>query len=114
MIGDVLIFLRDHLNTYLNAKSVQAPGGDTGEDKVVFVDGEKMDPITFKLDAVSILLINVEEDNTLRPADPFMAMSADGTHHKANPEIRMKMIVFRDIDAAVTPGIKEKDFRMSP
>ena len=76
MIGDVLIFLRDHLNTYLNAKSVQAPGGDTGEDKVVFVDGEKMDPITFLY--------------------------------------KVKMIVFRDIDAAVTPGIKEKDLRMSP
>jgi len=193
MIGDVLIFLRDHLNAYLNAQSVLSPGGDTGEDKVVFVDGEKMDPITFKLGAVSTLLINVEEDNTLRPADPFTVVSADGTHHKAKPEIRMnlyvlfvarfkqyeqglnylsqiiqhfqthrvldqhnapeisdrieqlnmelitlpfseqnemwnalrttyhpsvlykvKMIVFRDIDATVMPGIKEKDLRMSP
>jgi hypothetical protein len=193
MIGDVLIFLRDHLNGYLNAQSVMTPGGDTGEDKVVFVDGEKMDPITFKLGAVSTLLINVEEDNTLRPADPFAVVAADGTHRKAKPEIRMnlyvlfvarfkqyeqglnylsqiiqhfqthrvldqhnapemndrieqlnmelitlpfseqnemwnalrttyhpsvlykvKMIVFRDIDATVMPGIKEKDLRMSP
>jgi len=193
MIGEVLIFLRDHLNAHLNAQSVLTPGGDTGEDKVVFIDGDKMDPITFKLGAVSTLLINVEEDNTLRPADPFTVVSADGTHRKAKPEIRMnlyvlfvarfkqyeqglsylsqiiqhfqthrvlnphnapemsdrieqlnmelitlpfseqnemwnalrttyhpsvlykvKMIVFRDIDAAVMPSIKEKDLRMSP
>ena len=193
MIGEVLIFLRDHLNAYLNAQSVLARGGDTGEDKIVFVDGDKMDSITFKLGAVSTLLINVEEDNTLRPADPFTVVSTDGTHRKAKPEIRMnlyvlfvarfkqyeqglnylsqiiqhfqthrvldqhnapemsdrieqlnmelitlpfseqnemwnalrttchpsvlykvKMIVFRDIDAAVMPGIKEKDLRMSP
>ena len=93
MIGEVLIFLRDHLNAYLNAKSVLTPGGDSGEDKVVFVDGEKMDPITFKLGAVSTLLINVEEDNTLRTADPFTVVSADGTHRKAKPEIRMNLYV---------------------
>jgi hypothetical protein len=193
MIGEVLVFLRDHLNAYLNASSVLTPGGDTGEDKVVFVDGEKMDPITFKLGAVSTLLINVEEDNTLRLSDPFTVVSADGSHRKAKPEIRMnlyvlfvarfkqyeqglrylsqiiqhfqthrvlnqhnapemsdrieqlnmelitlpfseqnemwnalrttyhpsvlykvKMIVFRDVDAAVMPEIKEKDLRMSP
>jgi len=27
---------------------------------------------------------------------------------------KVKMIVFRDIDAAVMPGIKEKDLRLSP
>jgi hypothetical protein len=92
MIDKVLIFLRDHLNAYLNAISGLTPG-DSGEPKVVFIDGDKMDPITFKLGAVSALLINIEEENAIRPADPYSAVSADGTHRKAQPEIRMNLYV---------------------
>lgn len=92
MINEVLIFLRDHLNAYLNAKSGLTPG-ESGEDKVVFVDGEKMDPITFKLGAVSALLINIEEENTLRPADLYTAVSANGTRRKVQPDVRMNLYV---------------------
>jgi hypothetical protein len=30
-----------------------------------------MDPISFKLGAISAVLINIEEDNTLRGPDPY-------------------------------------------
>jgi hypothetical protein len=92
MISEVLIFLRNHLDAYLKAKS-GLTAGDPGEPKVVFVDGEKMDPITFKLGAVSALLINIEEENTLRPADPYTRVAADGTRRKVNPDIRMSLYV---------------------
>lgn len=92
MISEVLIFLRDHVNTHLNAKSGLTPD-ESGEDKVVFVNGEKMDPITFKSGTVTALLINIEEENTLRPPDPYTAVSADGTRRKVQPEIRMNLYV---------------------
>ena len=92
MLNDVLVFLKNHLNNHLNAASGWV-GGDSQEDKVVFIDGEKMDPIVFKLGAVSVLLINVEEENTLRAADAFASMSASGAPQKVNPEIRMNLYV---------------------
>ena len=92
MIGEVLVFLKDHLNDTLNAAS-DWTSGESREDKVVFVDGEKMDPIVFKLGAVSALLINVEEDNTLRAADQYAAVSADGAAFKVQPEIRINLFV---------------------
>jgi hypothetical protein len=92
MISQVLIFLRNHLNDCLNAQFDGAPG-ESREDKVVFVDGERMDPITFKLGAITTLLINVEEDNTLRPSDRYAASAPDGGSLKVQPEIRMNLYV---------------------
>src|SRR5215831_11454132 len=65
MISEVLLFLKNHLNAYLSTKSGWSPETSQAE-KVVFIDGEHMDPISFKLGAISALLINIEEDNTLR------------------------------------------------
>lgn len=90
MIGDVLVLLKDRLNTYLN--SGLSPE-DSAEDKVVFVDGEKMDPMSFQLGAVSVLLINVEEENTMRPPDLFARTLADGTRQRVQPEIRLNIYV---------------------
>ena len=92
MLNDVLVFLKDHLNHHLNARSGWV-SGESQEDKVVFIDGEKMDPIVFKLGAVSVLLINVEEESTLRPADAFAGMSSSGAPQRVNPEIRMNLYV---------------------
>ena len=79
MIGEALVFLKNQLNAYLNS------GWDpdeSPEDKVVFVDGEKMDPVSFRLGAVSVLLINIEEENTLRAPDQYKRMSPDGASHR--------------------------------
>lgn len=90
MIGEVLVFLKNHLNAYLQARSGGASGEPTG-DKVVFVDGDKMDPITFQLGAISMLLINVEEERTLRAADPYTRVTAAGVRQKVQPDIRMNL-----------------------
>lgn len=92
MIGRVLVFLRNHLNECLNARFGGAPG-ESREDKVVFVDGEKMDPITFKLGAVTTLLVNIEEDNTLRPSDRYATTTRDGASMKVQPEVRLNLYV---------------------
>lgn len=92
MINKALGFLKSHLNDYLNAQS-DWTSGESREDQVVFVDGEKMDPMTFKLGAVSLLLINIEQEKTLRPADRYAATSADGSSLKVQPTIMMNLYV---------------------
>jgi hypothetical protein len=59
---------------------------------VVFVDGEK-DPLTFKLGAVTLLLINVQEEPTLRAPDRYSRVAADGTRQSVRPELRMNLYV---------------------
>ncbi len=88
MIGDALVFLRDQLNQHLAA----APG-ESREDPVVFVEGDKMDPLEFKLNAVSALLVNVEEETVLRPADPFRRSLDDGTLVAVSPPLRLNLYV---------------------
>lgn len=90
MIGDVLVLLKNRLNHSLNAGLSPE---ESIEDKVVFVDGEKMDPLSFQLGAISILLINVEEENTLRPPDLYVKTLADGTRQRILPEIRLNLYV---------------------
>lgn len=94
MISQVLVFLKQRLNDDLKAKSGWMPDEPSvGEDKVVFVDSEQMDPIIFKLGAVSLLLINVEEDNLSRAPDPYSRIAPDGTRQSVKPDIRLNLYV---------------------
>lgn len=91
MIGGVLGFLRKRLDDYLRAEL----GGD-GEpiaDKVVFVEGDKLDPLSFPEGAVSELLINVEEDRVLRSADPYLRVAEDGKPQRVQPDLRLVLYV---------------------
>lgn len=89
MLRDPLVFLRDHLNAHLATQLGWDPE-ESQEDKVVFLDGQNMDPIPFKLDAVSAsaLMINLEEDNTLRAPDPYVRTEANGTRRCGTPYAR--------------------------
>ncbi len=82
--------MKNRLNTYLNSGSNP---DESHEDPVVFLDGQNMDALTFKLGAVSVLLINIEEENALRAPDRYMRMSPDGTRQKVHPEIRLNLYV---------------------
>lgn len=91
MIREALTFLKDHLNGHLSAQSGLSLGEI--EDRVVFLDGEKIDPITFKLGAITCLMINVEEEKTLRAADPYVRVDANGTRQRVQPDIRINLYV---------------------
>ncbi len=90
MIDVALKFLRDELNT-----SFKDAGSNGGEpDVVAFVPGDKIgDTVGFTLGQVSLLLVKIEEDNTLRSADPYAAVAPDGTRQRVNPEIRLNLAV---------------------
>lgn len=91
MIGRILVYLRKQLDGYLHAQ-LAAPGDDPAADKVVFLDGDKMDPISFQEGAVSELLINIEEERQLRAADPYAGLQ-DGRLQRKQPDLRLVLHV---------------------
>ncbi len=91
MISEALVFLKDLLNEHLCAQAGQTLG--EAEDKVIFIDGENLDPITFKLGAITCLLVNIEEEKVLRLADPYVQLRTDGAKVRVQPDIRMNLYV---------------------
>ncbi len=91
MISEALVFIKDLLNEHLCAQAGQTLG--EAEDKVIFIDGENLDPISFKLGAITCLLINIEEEKVLRLADPYVQTRTDGAKVRVQPDIRMNLYV---------------------
>jgi hypothetical protein len=92
MIGKVLACLRKRLADYLRVELAEG-GDDPVADRVVFVDGDRMDPISFQDGAVSELLINVEEERLLRAADPHFRVQDDGKPSRKQPDLRLALYV---------------------
>ncbi|MEZ4731484.1 MAG: DUF4255 domain-containing protein [Caldilineaceae bacterium] len=90
MISETLSFLKDQLNNFLSAGQSD---NESHEDPVVFVDGEKMDPLSFRLGALSLLLINIEEEKLLRPPDRYRRTAADGTHYQVHPPLHLNLYI---------------------
>ena len=90
MINDVLVFLKNSLNAYL---SLGGPPHDPQEDQVTFLVGQNMDSLNFKLGTVSVIMINLEQENALRPPDLYTRTLPDGTAQKVQPEIRLNLYV---------------------
>lgn len=90
MIGEVLSFLRRKLDDELRTGSED----ESAAEKIVFVDGDKMEPLQFKLGAVTLMLINVEEERTLRAADRYIQRNGDGSVSPSFPDIRLTLHVF--------------------
>lgn len=104
MIGKVLVCLRKRLDDYLRAQ-LASPSDHPTADKVVFLDGDKMDPLTFQDGAVSEVLINVEEERLLRAANPYLRFQDDGKPLRKQPDLRLVLHVlfvarFRQYDMA--------------
>jgi hypothetical protein len=89
MIDDAIVFLKNQLNRSLR----DLPGVGPGEDKVTFVSGAQMDPISFKPEAITALLINLEQENNLRAPDLFAGVDANGVRQKVRPEIRLNLLL---------------------
>jgi len=105
VIDQAMVLLRNTLNAHL---TLAVPGQDaSAEDAVVFLDGDKTDPISFRIGAVTMLLINVEQEPILRAANPYLRTGADGTSHQSRPDIRLNLRVlfvarFKQYEQALT------------
>lgn len=90
MIDEALLFLRESLNTYF---SVASSSGEPHEELVTFPEGQQTDSVSFKVGAVSLLLINIEEENIGRAPDPYSRISASGIRETVVPDIRLNLYV---------------------
>lgn len=88
MIDETLRFLRQHVDERLRVDA----GGSRDEaagDKVVFLDGDKLDPVSFQPNAVTLVLLNLEEERLLRGADPYSRVGERGATLRVQPELRL-------------------------
>ena len=87
MIDEVLVMLKDKLNAYFRLKA------DVQEDKVAFVDGSKTDPLSIPLNNVVPLLMNIEEEKALRPANRYEGLVIDGLQTRSYPALTLNILV---------------------
>ncbi len=90
MLNDVLVFLKNSVNTYLAARTIQA---GAQEDQVNFLDGQSIDALGFKPNSLSLLMLRLEQENTLRPPDLYSRSQPDGSVLKVHPEIKLNLYV---------------------
>jgi hypothetical protein len=90
MIGEVLVFLKNQLNDYI--KPIRGHDG-TQPDPVDFIQGDSTDPVTFKSGAISVLLINIEQENILRAPDLYRRTTPNGTQQNVQPDVRLNLYV---------------------
>lgn len=92
MLRDVLQLLRERVNDHLRTTAGWRPT-DTALELVDFPGCERVDLPDIKLEKVTLFLVNLEEDHTLRPADPYHRPSPDGTTEQVQPPIMMNAYV---------------------
>ena len=92
MIGEVLVLMRDQLNAYLREQAGNV--ASNAEDKVQLLDASGVaDAVEFKVGKVTALLINIEQEQLLRPADAFHRQMPDGSSQRVQRELRLNLYV---------------------
>ena len=87
MIDETLTFLRDHLNDHL----LSLIASEDPQDVIVFGDPTRHDMFDLPKDAVTLVLLNVEEDRSVRRDNPFTKTLLDGTVVKVQPDISLNL-----------------------
>ncbi|HHG85872.1 MAG TPA: DUF4255 domain-containing protein, partial [Bacteroidetes bacterium] len=87
MIDNALKVIRTKLNTYF--KNL----GEAMDDKVVYIDTNQTDTAVFANNKVSLALINIEEERTLRQPDQWGGHQVNGLVIGKNPEIRIQLLL---------------------
>jgi hypothetical protein len=92
MISELLVLLKDAVNDHLSASS---GWGSTQPDhgQVVFLDSDKLDGLELKLGAVTLMLVNLEQEHSMRAADPYRLAQPDGTLLRVLPPIHLNVYV---------------------
>ena len=87
MIDEVISVLKDKLNDYVKFKTGHL------EDKVVLPEGSKLDPSQFQLNNITPMLINIDEEKTVRLPDRFGGVIKNGLRTEFNPDIAVNLLV---------------------
>lgn len=81
MIDNALIFLKKQLNNYIRLKT------NSPENKVVFLDNSNIEQVVFPDDAITLLLINLEEERIFKSG----AVYNGGSQLQANPNLSINL-----------------------
>lgn len=92
MIDELLDVLKERVSDHLRMSAGWSPN-DPQDEWVVFPTSDRLDLVDFKLKVVTLLLINLEEDHTMRRADPYRRTLPDGTTLPGHPPIVMNAYV---------------------
>lgn len=95
MIGDALTYIRKRLDAHLRAVMGLAEDGSAAE-RVILVDGDKLDPFTLPQGTIGMLVANVQEDREFRDADRFQRRHGNGPGLKLEghyPDIHLELFV---------------------
>jgi hypothetical protein len=91
VIDQAVKFLLGRLN-----KALPRDLEGAAEDLFTYVRTERDDAVGFKAGAVSILLVRIEEDTTMRPPDAYARVTGEGAQRDVQriaPEIRLNLYV---------------------
>ena len=86
MLKNVLLILKKQLNNYLKIKT-----GDQGFEAVFLQERTNKD-ISFRNDAITVLLVNLEEEYTFRSGATLSPVGLQQTAAQANPNILHQFI----------------------
>lgn len=106
MLHDVLLLLRDSVNGHISACS-GIESSQTDQGRVSFVGNESLENPDFKLGSVSLLLVNVEQEFSLRTGDPYRVAISDGNTLRTQPPIHLNLYVlfvarFKDYERSLS------------
>jgi hypothetical protein len=91
MIGSALVYLRKRVDAHLRSALALESDGSTA-DRVVFVEGDKLDPFTVPLGSIGMVVVNVREEREFRDANRHQRPSGEGggveRHH---PDIHLEI-----------------------
>ena len=82
MIGDALTFFQEQLNSYIKLKT-----GGQKEDIIRFAEIQLPKELTMQSNAITLLLINLEEERVFRSGSAYASNLADGTSNPAKPHL---------------------------
>jgi len=91
MLHDVMMHLKNQLNAFLEMQLNNNTKKRAPKQFVVFPDGSETNPICFRMDAVSQLLINFEEETQLRSANRYQRHSMQQPPEAIQPPIRLNI-----------------------
>lgn len=81
MIDNALIFFKEQLNNYIRLKT------NSPENKVIFLENSNVEQLVFPDNAITVLLINIEEERTFKSG----AVYNNGSQLQPNPNLSINL-----------------------
>jgi hypothetical protein len=95
MIGTALSYIRQRLDAHL--RSAQGLDSDDGTaDRVVFLESDKLDPLSIPQRSIAMLVVNVREEREFRDADRYqrrLAPGPGGGSERHYPDIHLEIAI---------------------